>query len=392
MVNAGQCCFCILLMYFCEGLQTLQMKLKNLECKRRESNIELFRIITMLLVIAHHFVVNSGLIAEWEPMLTNALSKRTFFLYVFGAWGKYGINCFVLITGYYMCKSNITVEKFLKLLFEIIFYGFAVYLIFTITGYEVFSWGGLLRTLVPVKDISNGFASCYMFFFLLIPFLNILIQNLDKKKHLSLMLLLVFMYTVLGSSKQARVTFNYVTWFIVVYIIASYIRMYDCKLCHNNYAIGIVLTGFIMLSLWSVHANLHYIASTGIGTDVYFYIMDVNKVCAIGTAVCAFLFFRNLRVPYNSVINILASTCFGVLLIHTSSDAMRTWLWQEVLDVKGHYGSTNLIVFSISSICLIFSVCAVIDIVRQYVIEKPFMCAVNKLLDSFRKDRKTDGR
>lgn len=29
--------------------------------KRRDSGIELFRIITMLLIVAHHYVVNSGL-------------------------------------------------------------------------------------------------------------------------------------------------------------------------------------------------------------------------------------------------------------------------------------------------------------------------------------------
>lgn len=28
---------------------------------KRSSNIELFRIITMLIIVAHHYVVNSGL-------------------------------------------------------------------------------------------------------------------------------------------------------------------------------------------------------------------------------------------------------------------------------------------------------------------------------------------
>lgn len=345
----------------------------------------------MLLIIAHHFVVNSGLIAEWEPMLIYPLAWRTIFLYVFGAWGKYGINCFVLITGYYMCESNTTIEKFFKLLFEILFYNVVIYLIFIKTEHEIFNWGGVFRTFVPIKDISNGFASCYMFFFLMIPFINILIKNLDKKKHLSLMLSLVFMYTILGSLKQVHVTFNYVTWFIVVYVIASYIRRYDCDLFHNNRFILFCLIVFIMLSIGSIYGNLYYIASTGTVTDVYFYIMDVNKICAIGTAVFAFLFFRNLRMPYNSIINMLASTCFGVLMIHTSSDAMRAWLWQEVLDVKGHYGAPNLFFFSICSCCLIFLVCAVIDIIRQYVLEKPFMHIVHNFLIHYRKIE-TDGR
>ena len=34
---------------------------KTSTIKVRDSNLELFRIITMLLIVAHHYVVNSGL-------------------------------------------------------------------------------------------------------------------------------------------------------------------------------------------------------------------------------------------------------------------------------------------------------------------------------------------
>ena len=74
------------------------MKQRNQKrAKCRESNIELFRILTMLLIIAHHFVVNSGLIAEWEPMLIYPLAWRTIFLYVFGAWESTGLIALCLL-------------------------------------------------------------------------------------------------------------------------------------------------------------------------------------------------------------------------------------------------------------------------------------------------------
>ena len=56
--------------------------------KRRESNIELYRIVLMLPIIAHHYVVNSGLL---EIIYENPLSGKSFFLFIFGAWGKVGI-------------------------------------------------------------------------------------------------------------------------------------------------------------------------------------------------------------------------------------------------------------------------------------------------------------
>lgn len=37
--------------------------------KQRDSNLELLRIITMLVIVAHHYVVNSGLISEILELL-----------------------------------------------------------------------------------------------------------------------------------------------------------------------------------------------------------------------------------------------------------------------------------------------------------------------------------
>lgn len=85
----------------------------TLQGKTRNSNLELYRIIVMILIVAHHYVVNSGLMDE---LVKDPLSSKSLFFYLFGMWGKTGINCFVMITGYFMCKSHITIRKFLKLL------------------------------------------------------------------------------------------------------------------------------------------------------------------------------------------------------------------------------------------------------------------------------------
>lgn len=44
--------------------------------KQRSSNIELYRILVMLLIVAHHYVVNSGLL---DVMNQNILSANTTF-------------------------------------------------------------------------------------------------------------------------------------------------------------------------------------------------------------------------------------------------------------------------------------------------------------------------
>lgn len=198
--------------------------------KVRNSNLELYRIIVMLFIIAHHYVVNSGLM---RVMLENPLSEYSIFYYVFGAWGKTGINCFLMITGYFMCTSQITVRKFLKLLLEVEFYNIAIYVIFLYSDYEAFSLSGCIKSVVPMLSLTDGFVSCYLVFYLCIPFLNILVNNMNKLQHGLLILLCLFIYTVHGTIPGMYVSMNYVSWFCVLYFIASYIRLYPVNMLSN---------------------------------------------------------------------------------------------------------------------------------------------------------------
>lgn len=71
----------------------------------RQSNLELYRIIFMYLIVLHYYVVNSGLA---DTMQLHGDFPKNLVYAIAGGWGKIGINCFVLITGYFMCKSSIS--------------------------------------------------------------------------------------------------------------------------------------------------------------------------------------------------------------------------------------------------------------------------------------------
>ena len=81
---------------------------------------------------------------------------------------------------------------------------------------------------------------------------------------------------------------------------------------------------------------------------------------------------KNLKIPYSKFINKVASTTFGVLLIHTNSDAMRKWLWKDLLDNFGMYNSPYLLIHAICSVLGIFILCTIVDLLRIKFIEKPF--------------------
>lgn len=333
----------------------------------RDSNLELYRIVVMLLIVAHHYVVNSGLMSADSPLMMNPSVANSVYLLLFGAWGKTGINCFLMITGYFMCTGKITVRKFLKLLLQIYLYRFLFYIVFFATGYETISLQRLFKLVMPIGGLSDGFTSCFLVFYLTIPFWNILIRNMTKYQHLMLLALLLTCYTLFGSLPNFRISYNYVTWFGVIYLIASYIRLYPFSAFEHRALWGCLTIGNILLASGTI-LGMNYLR----GSNWFYFVSDCNKFFAVTIAICSFLWFKNMPIKYSKIINAFGAATFGVLLIHANSDAMRTWLWRDFIDCVGHYSLPlgQLVLYSLFVVLGVFVVCNLIDQIRKNTLEK----------------------
>ena len=90
--------------------------------KPRESNFELLRIVAMIFIVAHHFLIASGNINYYSPTLCGGEFANSFLVC--------GVDCFILISGYFGIKCN--VYKFLKIVFLILLTVFIEYILATI--------------------------------------------------------------------------------------------------------------------------------------------------------------------------------------------------------------------------------------------------------------------
>lgn len=337
--------------------------------KNRDSNIELYRIIVMLLIVCYHYVIHSGII---EELSANPLSAKSLFFYVFGMWGKIGINCFVLITGYYMCKSTISLRKFLKLLVEIEFYNVLIFIIFACRGEQVVSVNELFNALVPMNNVTINFIGCYLWFYLFIPFLTNLVANMNKKQHANLIILCLLLYTLIAKMPNCKVVMNHVTWYSILFIIGSYIRFYG--LSFNFKRIGLnsggAMAASILLSVFSV--LIYVFLQVHLKKHVWPYnlVIDVNAPFAVLTAITSFVYFKDLKIKYNKWINKVAASTFGVLCIHDNSFAMREWVWKVFGQCPEYYASSLAIVHALAYVVLIFVTCIAIDYLRIQTLEK----------------------
>lgn len=351
---------------------------KRQSVKVRNSNFELMRIIMMILIVAHHLVVNSGISDFYD---FNNVTANMIFLQLFGMFGKTAINCFTLITGYFMVKSNITIQKFLKLYLEVKFYKFVIYAVFLLTGYEQFSFGGLFKTIFSVAYGANvGYTGTFVVMFLFIPILNILVHAMNKCQY-QYLLLLIFVYFTVFSTFIMNDTFDFTAWLICVYFIGGYIRLYSNKWFESAKIAAIMTAVSIVLMSASVIV-VNFIGSRFGFESYYHMISNSNKLLAVMCSVSVFLLFKNMDIKQSRFINTIAASAFGVLQIHAGSDAMRKFLWNDLLKIDQLYNSKYLIVYAVIYVIAIYIVCTFIDYLRIALLEKPLFKTLNILINN----------
>lgn len=316
------------------------------------------------------------------------LSTASVFYYILGAWGKTGINCFVLITGFFMCKSSISIRKFLKLYLQIVFYFVIFYAVFCIAGYQSFSTLEFLKLFVPFRHIiSDSFVSAYLVWWLFIPFLNAIVYNISRRQHLLLTCLCVGVFTFYPYLPDFQISVNPICWFTTLYFIASYIRLFPETIFHSQSA---KIWGFatflsLVIGIASIVGILYFNAVNGKQLNPYGLVSDSNAPIELLISVTSFMLFKNLKIDYNKTINAVGATTFGVLLIHANCSSMRQWLWKDTIDCIGHYDVNLYWLYAIGSCVCVFVLCSVIDAIRIKYLENKAIDFVEKCINKLHK-------
>ena len=346
----------------------------------RKSNIELLRIVLMLLIIAHHYVVNSGLTEVFDYQ---APTLKMYFFQCFGAFGKIGVNCFVLITGYFMVTSKITAKKWLKLYLEVKFYTLAIYVLFLLFGRIGFNYHHCLETIFSVVfGVGVNYADTFLVLYLLIPFLNDLAAKLSFRAFSVLLGIALTVMTIIPTFSlflsvldESNDTWNYLMWMIVLYLTGAYIRTYQdqlqaiLRLRTPFQKFGLLFCNLVLIFLWIAFFDLFGVKHNM--RSPYWFVNDANKLLAFTCAVSMLFWFMSLDIKHSKLINGIASTTFGIFLIHTSGDYMRSFLWDTVFKVTETYQSHYAVLKSGFAVLVVFTICAMIDVLRKKAFERP---------------------
>ena len=287
----------------------------------RYSNLEVLRIVCMLLIVAGHLIMWHKFDSEYIERIVRC-GIRPFF--------SVAVNCFVLISGWFGIQFKS--KKIISLNSTLTFWTFVPCAIALLYGIHVIDIRRDLLMLVPLLTRQYWFITIYVALCFLAPYLNILVRALSKKDFKRLLIVCICLFVVIPTV-AAFLNFASITTdggygivnFTVLYLFGRYMRIHEepkrsALLYFAIYAVLMTFCGAIQLIYSKI---LGFEFTTLISYDTFFVFFG---------AIALFCSFSRLNFK-NNFINLLASVSFSVYVIHIHPWT-DSWIFENVLGLR----------------------------------------------------------
>ncbi len=342
--------------------------------KKRIVSIDLLRMVSMMMVVMLHYLGKGSLL----PSLTGEMTQNGYVAWGLESLSIVAVNVYMLISGYFLVETGFKGKRLMELICQVLFYTILVPCILIALGMisiKDFTIYHILLRVLPAQMIHYWFMTAYIIMYLLSPVLAAAAKAMSQKqlKNTILALLLFFSVSksVLPFQLEVDARGNDALWFICVFLVAAYMRLYGIPfftakgngrrgmLC---YVVGCAGIYGIMLAVRAVYLKTgsldHFIQST----------YDYNHVLNLLTAIGLFYAFYYMNIKEDSVagriIVKMAPYTLGVYLLHEQMDIRH--LWPGWLGATAEGNAFLFVVRSLVAVVIVFTVGIAVDMVRGF--------------------------
>ena len=346
-----------------EHLSSLQ---NGVQKQSRMENIEILRITSMLMVVTLHFLGHGGVLSSVRLFSFNYFASWTIESFAYVA-----VNCYILISGYFSIKNKFTLQKIITLYLQILFYSVLIYGTLAFFGLVEFNMQSLLYSFLPVSTRAYWFATAFVALYMLTPFLNYAINSMKKQQLLQFIFVLLLLFSIIpnlvffedGLGVSGGLSLY---WFVCLYTIAAYFRLYYTPSFKNaKWIIAYLTFSVILVVSRIVISKLSLIFLGEVKGAGLFY--TYNSIIVLPASVFLFLAFLNWKLPKfksSKLLLFLSSSTFGIYLIHDNK-YLREILWNTILKPYVYVNNWYLVFYMLFSIFSIFIICLIIEKIRQ---------------------------
>ena len=281
--------------------------------KTRNSSIELLKIIGMLFIaISHSIPVEENNLNININIVSN--NPLMFFLVILRNLGHIGNLIFIISSAWFLIDSKSTKkDKVINLIIDTFSISITFLIVIGLLGVKL-SLKDIIKQFIPVILGNNWFISCYILLYIIHPFLNIIIRNINQKTYLKFNLLLV-LYLIIQFVFGYRLYCNDFISFIVIYFGVGYIKLYMKKFYTNkkiNYIILIsssilYIIALALLNILGLHFNIL--------SNRMLYWNKINNILFIAIGISLFNIVSAKQFS-NKFVNYIASLSLYFYLIH----------------------------------------------------------------------------
>lgn len=325
----------------------------------RKSGIELLRIFAILMVISVHRMGHHTLYSAPQ------FSVSYYVLWFIEIAGYKAVDIFFIISGYFGITQRFKGKKLLLLDFKVFVYCVGFYLLSVIVKYQAFSFRDFLRACLPYLGGHYWYFTAYISLMLISPWMNKMVQALDKKR-LLLLILLVSGISTLSIGDAFFTADGYsVFWAVNLYLIGAYIRLYYKRMMSPKKAICFSFACTMFIFLWFVIVGR--ITQYIFGHEVFStHFMVHRQLPVVMGAVFAVIAFAQIdfKGMVGKVINSISKCTFGVYLIH-SCVFMDTLFWIKLFPASDASQMNWYWVYVVGSILAMYVTCLAIESVRN---------------------------
>lgn len=331
------------------------------------------RIISMLFIVLYHILVH-GKIFE------HATGSMSLFLAFVESLILVHVNSFVLVSGYFQCKGKLKLGKAIKINNMAWFYKVVMMLVLIATSL-IAKPDTIIRlhTYLPIDYGTYWFINSYLILYLISPFINKLINSLDKKSYKKLLLVGFLAFSILPTVTEGRAFENngYTLYnFIYLYLVGAYLKLYPLDKSYHFKRQSTKLFRITMLTIVFTCAILNniifYFGKSLIGTNSILEVLsstiiksslNYSNPIIIIQSIAYFSFFTVLNLK-SKIINKCSGLMFGVYLIHANPH-IHAKLYSTLNLTAGSENSISFMPYVFLMVILVFTSCTIIEYFRQ---------------------------
>ena len=342
----------------------------NMNCKHTERNVslDLLRVLCMFLIVLGH-VLFHGKVLDALP----ANSANYFIISILRTVLSVHVNCFVLISGYFLCMREFQLKRAILIWGQAFFWSIGLYIVLYFCGAVDLDLKSLIKACFPITQQRYWFITTYVLMYSLVPLLNAAIRAMSQKTHAIFLSGFFAMYIALQNlvfwEKFSSTNSYDPLFFAFLYLFAAYFRLYPAKRTHIMYLWGYLLA-CLFAAAWKIGITWIMLKTMGeVRGDNLF--LSYNSITMVIGSACLFRFFEGLNITdgkLQGAILRLSPLTLGIYLIHEQPE-VRRFIWQDLLRPMDFVNSPFLVLIVIGMAVAVFLVCAMIEYLRHKAFE-----------------------